>query len=155
MADSDWKSTLISKLPEVFYIIVTLLGILIVVVAILGGIAYKNAIPTMDAPTRSILAGFGLAIVVLGLFLMKRSPSAALPNAKDYSVSIVNPRPGDRVTTVDVRGTIKKKLPTGDTLWVFRIYDDEQFWHCRQCSISESGEEWTARNCDIGASAIT
>jgi hypothetical protein len=61
MAESDWKSTLISKSTDVFYIIVTILGIAIVLVAILGGVAYKNAIPPMDALTRGVLGVFGLA----------------------------------------------------------------------------------------------
>lgn len=150
MADSDWKATLISKLPDVFHIVVTILGIAIVLLAILGGVAFKNAIPPMELIPRCILGAFGLVVVALGLYLMNRSPGTALPTAKDYGVAILQPRMGDRVTNVDVRGTIKKALPKGYTLWVFRVYDDQHFWHCRQCVINEAGDEWTAKGCDIG-----
>jgi hypothetical protein len=79
MPDSDWKSTLISKSTDVFYIIVTILGIAIILVAILGGVAYKNAIPPLDVVTRCVLGAFGLMAVALGIYLMNRSPNTALP----------------------------------------------------------------------------
>jgi len=150
MAESESKWTVIAKLLESFHIIVTILGIAIVLIAILGGVAYKTLIPPIDIAPRCILGVFGLAVVVLGLYLMRSSPGTRLPNAKDFGVVILQPQRGDRVTSVDVRGTIKKKPPTGYTLWVFRVYDDQRFWHCRQCVINEAGDEWTANGCGIG-----
>jgi hypothetical protein len=156
MADPDWKTALLSKLSELFCILLALVGVVIVVVAITKGIKIKDwwslSVPDSISPiSRALLAAFGLLVMAVGLYLRKTElDTAPIPDAKDYGIKISYPQSGSKVGNVDVGGTIKKALPSGFSLWVFRVYDDGRFYPLRQCMISENGDTWVAPNCDPG-----
>lgn len=150
MADKGWVTTFIEKLPEIFHIVLTILGILLVVLAIAKGVGYKNWLPIPDLYSRVVLAVFGILIIALGLYLKRTGSESVLAKASDYDVKIISPRTGDKVRTCDVRGTIKRSLPRDHRLWVFRVYNDGRVWPLRECRISSSGDEWEAKGCDIG-----
>ena len=52
-----------------------------------------------------------------------------LPETKDFGIAITHPTFDIQITEADVGGTIKKDIPQGYTLWVFREYKDNGF--CR------------------------
>jgi hypothetical protein len=154
MADRpDWKTEALSRLWEIFIIILVVAGVVIVVVAAAKGIKIKDWSLSLPDPTsRILLAAFGLLVMALGIYLRKTGSSTetSLPKKEDYGIKISYPQSGSKVGNVDVGGTIKKALPSGFSLWVFRVYDDGRFYPLRQCMISENGDGWEAPNCDPG-----
>jgi hypothetical protein len=152
MADQDWKSTFLSKLPEVFHIILAMTGVAIVILAAAMGIKYKDwSLNITDPTSRTSLAAFGVLVMVLGLYLRRAGSTteASLPKAKDYDITITYPTTGTKLSAkTTVLGGIKKALPTGFSLWVFRTYDDGRFSPLRKCEIT--GDKWEAPNCDPG-----
>ncbi len=42
MADGDWKSTVLEKLPQIFDIVIALLGVVVVLLAGIQGFKYKD-----------------------------------------------------------------------------------------------------------------
>ena len=150
MAEQDWKATFVSKAQENFYIVLTILGIIIVVLAIVGGIGYNGWFPVADLYTRLILGVCGVVVVGLGLYFKKTTANTEAPKSAEYVVVIMYPQPGGKVQKADVVGTIKKPPPLGFKLWVFRVYGDGSIWPLRECRIKPSGDEWEAKDCDIG-----
>lgn len=153
MADEDWKSTLLSKLPDIFDIVLVFVGVVVVVLAAAKGMKYGNdTLEIMDSTSRIALASFGLVVMIVGLTLRLRAsnPNAAVPKAKDYGVKISYPKSGAKVDKPAVGGSFKKAPSSGFSLWVFRLYDDGRIYPLRECTINESEKSWDASNCDIG-----
>ena len=150
MAEQDWKSTLITKLPDIFHFVLTILGIALVVLGIAKGVGYRSWLPVTDLSSRLALGVFGILVIALGLYLKGSGSESALPKASDYDVKILSPRSGDKVRDPHVRGTIKKAIPRDYSLWVFRVYSDAGIWPLRECRINPTGDEWEANSCDIG-----
>lgn len=149
--ERGWFATLLARLPELFHILLAVLGIAIVFDAASGGFKYRDLILLVTDPTSRIaLAAFGLLVLGLGLYLTKSSQRQDLPKAEDYGIKITSPSPNQRLTTVDIKGEIKKSLPDGFVLWVFRVSDDGRFYPVRKCVIDEKESAWEAPNCDVG-----
>jgi hypothetical protein len=153
MAEEDFKTTLLNKLPDIFDIVLILLGVAIVILAAASGYKSKEGVlPITGSTSRIALAAFGVVVMVVGLTIRLRGLNSTdfVPKPKDYDVKIFYPTPLAKVSRVDVGGSFKKEPPPGYSLWVFRLYDDGRIYPLRECTINEKEKTWEASDCDLG-----
>jgi hypothetical protein len=146
-----WKEIALSKLPELFYIVLILVGVGTVLLA--AGVKYKDlGLSASDPVSRIALAVFGVAVILFGWYRMRATPITGEQtfSAKAYGVQIITPSEGATVSRVTVSGSIAKSLPTGFTLWVFRVYNDGGFLPLHECAMKSNGTQWEAIDCDLG-----
>ena len=120
MAD-DIKSSAVTKILDSLPTLLVVAGIALVVLGLAGGITYGAWLPIPDREARIGAAVIGIASVGIGIYLWSRSKGPLL-TASAYGIKITYPTAGDEIDTVYVRGTIKKPIPDGYSLRVFRIY---------------------------------
>jgi hypothetical protein len=143
----DTFEKLVTKLIDSIPALLIVGGICFLAIGIIGTLKDWFTITT-GAPR--IAAGLvGFMFVTLGLLIYLRT-RPDVPKAKDYEIKIVHPRSGDSVLVTDVRGTVKRALPEGYTLKVFRVYNDEKFFPLRDCRIDNEKGTWEATGCDLG-----
>lgn len=150
MTEEKWYAFLLSKLPDIFDIVLALLGIAIVLVGFFEGFNYKDFhFHVTDPLHRNGLIVFGVALLVVGTAhqFIHRQPSQ-IPKADRYGVKIIYPRENARVNTINVEGTMKE-LPEGYALWIFRVYSENRFYPLRECIVNKD-KTWTAPGCDAG-----
>ena len=152
MEKGFWPSLFVA-LPDIFDIVLMLAGVCIVVLA--GGSLVYQGKPflgmTADTNSRIALAVFGMILLGIGLAIRLRSRGAeSVPKADEYKIAIKSPKPGDKVSSVDVWGDLEKLPPDGYGLWVFRLFNNNRFYPVRRCNINKTAKTWEAPNCDIG-----
>jgi hypothetical protein len=143
---ADLKEQIVSKLIDSIPALLIILGAGFLLLVISQGV--KGWVTVTDPISRVLGGVIGFGLVVMGLYGVK--PQAALPRPTDFQIKIVHPKPGDRVTVTDVRGSIERSLPEGYTLKIFRYYPGERFYPLRDCRIEPGGTSWEASACDIG-----
>jgi hypothetical protein len=147
---TDWRI----KVIESFHLVLMILGFLLFVLGITGGIRYKDLqlpIDTFARQATAVVVGLlilisGIAVGLLGV--LKRPTPTITP--EDFGITIHSPKRGDVVTTVDVHGTLKKKIPNGYTLRVIRVYPDNKIYPLHEAILDRDGSTWEVPSCDIG-----
>jgi hypothetical protein len=119
------------------YIVLTMLGLVLLLIIIVSLLAYHR--PEALAGLRPTTTQGSAS-----------TSAVAMPDARSHTVSITAPIKDTFVTTVNVEGTIDKELPEGYTLWVFRIYPNDDFVPLRKAKIDIRTRIWRALSCDIG-----
>jgi hypothetical protein len=143
------------RTPLSFFVLVVLV-IEVTLAAIVGGGRAPNPTPLIYG----MVAALFFMICVVAWFAYYRPealtgvrPSEShvvLPEAKDFGIVITHPASDIQITEADVGGTIKKDIPQGYTLWVFREYKDNGFWPVLRCVVNMAKRTWEAPGCDIG-----
>lgn len=150
MPEEKWWALLISKLPDIFDVLLVFAGISIVIVAFLGFNYGNFRLPILALPYQAGLICFGLIVMGIGLILKLRTPSmSGVPKATDFDVKITQPKENVRVDTITVEGSIKKKPPVGYSLWIFRGYPDQSVFPLQKCLINDD-LTWAAPKCFAG-----
>jgi hypothetical protein len=135
---------MIGRMP----VLLTILGFLLVVGGLSAGIPYHNWLPINGQAPRLASAGLGIALILAGYFREKSKPD--LLQKEDYDIKIGNPKDGDFVSVVSVRGTIKEAIPEGYSLKVLRIRPtDKTFVPIGEASIDIAKHTWVAEDCKI------
>ena len=145
-AKTAWVAKLLDSLPTLLVV----LGIALLVLGLAGGIAYNSWLPIPDPVGRIGAAIAGIAIFGVGLFLFRSSkPTGVIVST--YGIRINYPKDGDEIETVDVTGTIKKALPDGYSLRIFRVYPgSDRMTPIGKASIDIEKGTWLADHCHAG-----
>jgi hypothetical protein len=139
-------SKLLESIPTLFIVC----GLILMALGIIGGVAYQNWLPIHDVTALVLMGLLGAGVFLLGLRLYMPGASRA-PNASSFGVTIVSPRDADRVSKVDVRGTIKKGIPDGYALRVFRLYPGHPYLvPLSEATVNLRDQTWEALRCDLG-----
>ncbi|HEY6141450.1 MAG TPA: hypothetical protein VI670_27145 [Thermoanaerobaculia bacterium] len=141
-------TALIESAPTLLIVVGT--GLLILGLA--GGVTYGNWLPIGEPFARLAAGSVGLALITVGIWLSIANASGNMPNASRYGIEITQPRTGDSVAKIAVRGTIKKPtLPRGFSLHVFRHYPGkDEFVPMSNARIDKQAKTWESGVCDIG-----
>ena len=146
----DTKTTLIAKLLDSLPTLLVILGVALLVLGLAGGVTYNGWLPIPDAAGRVGAATAGIAICGIGLYLSRTSKATALTSSA-YGIKITHPKDGDEVEVVDVRGTIKKALPEGYSLRIFRIYPgSDRMTPIGKANVDIEKGAWEAERCHVG-----
>jgi hypothetical protein len=138
------------KLIETVPALLLLIGTMLFLLGVAGGVRHKDVQLPIDGLVRQFATSLaGAAVFVLGLWAWARQ-SAQRITPEEFGITIISPQRGDVVHTVDVRGTLKKKIPAGYKLRVIRVYPDGRIYPLREATIDPGGATWEARSCDIG-----
>ena len=143
-----------SKLPDIFDIVLAILGIAIALLGFLQGVTYKDfKIPVTDPSYRIGLIVFGVVLLTVGaVHRFTNRPKSEIPKADAYGVKIIYPKQNARLKTVKIEGTIEKDLPEGYALWILRLYNEKRFYPLRECTVIKD-KTWSAPDCDAGGFA--
>src|SRR5260221_6251510 len=128
-------------------------GVVVLLLGLAGGVTYHQWLP-LPEPSARIAAGIAGAILISAGVWRSQTASfgGSLLRASAFGITITEPRNGESVSKPDVRGKIKKALPQGYSLRVFRIYPgpEERLTPLAQASVDMENEVWEAPSCDIG-----
>ena len=146
-----WKNIgkIAEQLVERQSVLLMLVGAVFIILAASKGVSYHDWFPIKDPEGRIAAAVGGLLIFAVGAFFSRRSPFEAL-NGRSYGVKILSPQKNDEVTMVNVIGEIKRKIPSGYSLMILRIYPDDGFIPLKEVDVDDDGVSWKASGCDIG-----
>lgn len=143
------KEELLAKLIDSVPVLLILLGVAVLVLGLAGGVTYNNWLPIVDQPGRIGAVVVGAGILGLGFFGWRTR--VIVPKAKDFGITIDHPKDGDLVGIVNVRGRIKKAIPDGYTLQVFRCYAGKHSYvPIGKGDIEPEKGTWNASQCDVG-----
>lgn len=147
---ADWRT----KIIESFHVVLFIAGAVFFLFGITGGVEYKHLRLSIADSTRQVMCLVGgLILIVMGVALgiwRTITHSTQLVRPDKFGITIVSPQRGDVVSTVDVRGTLRKKPPTGYTIKVGRVYPDNRIYPLREATINPDGRTWEALSCEIG-----
>lgn len=139
----------VSKLIDSIPALLIVCGLALLTLGIVGGIVYHNWLPLSQTVPRVLIGVVGTIVFGLGVRMSVWS-GGGIPRAAAYGITIVHPHNGDKVGSVDVRGTIKKAIPPGYSLRVFRLYPGkEHFVPLSQATLDLANQTWEALSCDI------
>ena len=151
MAEGD-KQAWITKLIESIPALLIVLGVGMLILGFAEGIKYNQWLPITDPLGRAGAFVTGAILLGLGVYSWTATKSPSLtPSA--YGIKINHPKSGDRIVdVVDVRGTIKKPVPEGFTLRVFRIYPDSDAFVPvgGKARVDMQSGTWEADRCSVG-----
>lgn len=145
------KEALLSKLIDSVPALLIVAGGVLIVLGLAGGITYNGWLPITELPARIGACALGIVGLSFGVYFWKATKGPML-NATVYGIRIEHPKDGDRLHIVDVRGTIKKSIPQGYGLRVFRIYPgSDNFTPVgSKARIEIEKGTWEADHCHVG-----
>jgi hypothetical protein len=135
----------IERVFESVGVLLIVLGAAMFVLGAAGGINYNNWLP-VDTAGRIALVGSGIPTLVVGVILALRSNDPRAP----LGIKITFPVKGQSVGKIDVQGTIAKKLPKDQELWIIRMYPQGDFIPLRRVNLKPGDKDWIAKDCDVG-----
>ena len=154
MAEEDFKTQVAIFVNSKFWIptLVFLVGAAMFIVGMADGIKHDDWL-ILSQSAATIVSRVGGGLILVGLLLMVvmmviKGSAANLPKARDFGITITHPVDNDIVKETDVRGTIKRMLPDGYSLHVFRMYPDKSFYPMREATVNKTA--WAAQGCDVG-----
>jgi hypothetical protein len=143
------KEEIVSKLIDSVPALLTLLGVVLILLGLAGGVSYNQWFPISELEARVAAVVAGTILIGLGFFSWRTH--VIVPKARSYGIDIDQPKDGDRVDIVDVRGRIRNPLPEGYTLRVLRIYPgSESFVPIGEARVEIGKGAWEAERCNIG-----
>jgi len=146
----DPKAESLTKLLESLPALLFVLGVVLLVLGLAGGVTYNAWLPIPDTIPRIGAGIAGVVVFGIGLFLSKTSGAKTI-SAGAYGIRITYPKDGDEIEFADVAGTIKKALPEGFSLRIFRIYPgSERMTPIGTASIDIENGAWVAAHCHVG-----
>lgn len=144
------KEAIVNKLLDSVPMALVVLGAVFVLLGLAGGITYQQWLPISDEMPRIASGLIGAVLIGVGIFRSHISKPLVVQPI-DYSIKILSPTTGSQVTKVDVSGSIKKKLPDGYCLRVFRALPGRDILYpLRKARIDIDNKTWLAEQCDIG-----
>lgn len=144
----DFMSGLLERTP----LVLILLGTVVVVIGLAGGVTYKSWLDIKELWARLGTCLLGVMLLIVGVLRSGGTWQSDLDKER-YGITIEYPQPGADVSEVDVQGNIKRRLPVGYTLRVFRIFlDSSSFVPVGIAQIDYRRGTWIARGCNIGGS---
>jgi hypothetical protein len=145
-----WESIVkgFERLLERPVILVLILGTVLFVLGAAGGIKYNNWLP-MDEYGRWTVLGIGLLLLLGGAALSIDNENAKIDVA-GYKIKITKPKEAQTVGDPEVEGTFEKVPPTGQQLWILRIYSDGKFVPLKKVDLRSGSKTWTAGECILG-----
>lgn len=141
--------------PLGFFVLVVL-----VIEVTLGAVVGVGRAPNPTPLIYGMVAALIFMICVVSLFAYYRpealtgvrptSANFTVLQAKDFGIVITHPKADAQLNKADVGGTIKREIPKGYALWVFREYKDHKFWPVLPCDVNLEKRTWEAPDCDLG-----
>jgi hypothetical protein len=146
----DAKNAVLTKLLESLPTLLVMLGVGLLVLGLAGGITYNAWLPIPDTVGRTGAVVAGVVVCGIGLLLFRSSKTASVI-ASNYGIRITHPKDGDEIEIADVTGTIRKSLPEGYSLRIFRIYPgSERITPIGTASVDIESGTWIAAHCHAG-----
>jgi hypothetical protein len=142
---------LLSQIVRNRSVLLILLGLAMELLGLAGGVTYHSWFPIQELWARGALCV--LAVVPFFTGIRSRPAVESDIDRKEYDIKITSPRLNEEVSVGDVEGKMKRRLPEGYSLWIFREYlNERQFAPIGKAEIHDD-LTWAAYKCDIAGNA--
>jgi hypothetical protein len=136
---------LLGSVPAVLVVF----GTAILILGVAGTVQYEKSGLSVSGYSRTLADVVGIAMIVAGAVPSLKG-SAKIPKASDYGVKIIYPAERDRVERITMHGSIKKALPEGYKLRVFRTYNGGGYVPIGEAEVFAESKTWKATGCAVG-----